>query len=476
LSRIRRAVVLGGGQAGLSAAIHLRLCGLDVELLEQRDAWGGKAAGISLNGFELDPGPSIIISPWIYSDVFSRAGERMADHLRLRRVDPIFRMVMEDRILDLPPDREGFLSCIQQDESAHRRLFGQLDNVYPLIRDTIFERPFDRPWHLLHPKLIATALPFDIRQSYRQQIDGLFSSPELRALYYGFPSYSGQTYSGQAAGALLVPYLMVEEGVWFPEGGVAAIPAAFAGLARRLGVQMRLQSRVRGLVREAGRIAAVQIEGEADLAADIVISAVDRITAETRWLERRRDLTPSFSYFTLHLGLKKKLEGLRHHTLLVPSDFARGFEQLYGEGLPPDAPVVYLNSTPAPEGCTNLFIVLTVPAMRSHLDWEAEEIRQRDLALEIVRRFGWTWEPDEAVFERMQSPRTFEERDGSWRGSLYGPLGSERLFGLLPLSNEDPEFRNLFYAGGSVQPGAGLPMATLSGRFAAEKAARRFRL
>ncbi len=476
MSRIRRAAVIGGGQAGLSAAIHLRLMGLEVELLEQRGVWGGKAAGLQESGFDLDPGPSIIISPWIYADVFARAGERMADHLRLRQVDPIFRMMLEDRVLDLPPDREGFLSCIQQDESAHRRLFAQLDNVYPHIRDTIFERPFDRPWHLVHPKLIATALPFDLRKSYRQQIDALFLSPELRALYYGFPSYSGQTYHGRAAGALVVPYLMVEEGVWFPDGGVAAIPAAFAALAARLGVTMRPGSRVLGLAREGDRVRAVRLEGQDDIEADLVVSAVDRITVETQWLDRRLDLTPSFSYFTLHLGLRKELLGLKHHTLLVPPDFAQGFEQLYGEGLPPDAPVVYLNSTPAPEGCTNLFIVLTVPAMRSHLDWQAEEVRQRGLALEIVRRFGWSWEPEDVVFERMQSPRTFQERDGSWRGSLYGPLGDERLFGLLPLANDDPELKNLFYAGGSVQPGAGLPMATLSGRFAAEKAGRRFRL
>lgn len=472
----RTALVVGGGQAGLSAAIHLRLLGLDVSLIEQRNELGGKAAGFVEQGFHLDPGPSIVISPWIYADVFRRCGERINDWLPMKRLPQIFRIHREDGrpSLDLPASRQEFLDCIPEDKQGLDRLFCQIDTVYDHLKETIFDRPFDRPWQLLDPGLVATALPFDVRLSYKALVDTYVRSPEMRALFYGFPSYSGQTFHSKAAGALMVPYLMAEEGVWFPDGGVAAIPASFAQLAKAQGVQMRQGVKAESTRLEGRMAKAVVDQNGEEHTADIIVFAMDRLTVEERLLGRTVKKTPSYSYFTLHFGLSRQFDGLAHHSLLLPDDFEAGFHDLYDGLLPPSSPVVYLNSTPAPAGCHNLFVVLTVPAIHPHFDWAEEEPRQRELALRMMERFGWPIRSDDVIFERHQSPVTFLERDGSWKGSLYGPLGAERLFGLFPLSNEDSALRNVFYAGGAVQPGAGLPMATLSGKFVADKAARRF--
>ena len=474
----RTALVVGGGQAGLSSAIHLSLLGLDVSLIEQRPELGGKAAGLVEQGFHLDPGPSIIISPWIYADVFRKCGTTIEDRLPMQRLPQIFRIHREDgrEPLDLPASRREFLDCIPEDTQGLDRLFSQIDTVYDHLKETIFERPYDRPWQLMDPGLIATALPFDVRLSYKELVNTYVRSPEMRALFYGFPSYSGQTFHSKAAGALMVPYLMAEEGVWFPEGGVAAIPDSFARLAREQGVSILTGIEAREVRSEGRKLMAIVDQNGGEHQADIIVFAMDRLTVEERLLKREVKKTPSYSYFTLHFGLNRPLEGLAHHSLLLPSDFEAGFHDLYDDLLPPRSPVVYLNSTPAPDGCSNLFVVLTVPAMHPHFDWAEEAPRQRELALRMMDKFGWPIRPEDIIFERQQSPITFLERDGSWKGSLYGPLGAERLFGLFPLSNEDPVLKNVFYAGGAVQPGAGLPMATLSGKFVADKAARRFEI
>jgi phytoene dehydrogenase-like protein len=270
----------------------------------------------------------------------------------------------------------------------------------------------------------------------------------------------------------MIPYLMIQEGVFYPEGGVAAIPAAFERLARELGVEVRTDTPVFGLEVSQGRVRRVCTQHE-KIEADAVISNVDRLTTRS-WLGHGVDWPPSLSYYTIHWGLDRPLREVRHHTLLVPRSFEKGFEQLYRERRFPEEPIVYLNETAAtdhsvaPPNHANLFAVITSPAVEAHLDWENNDYRDRVVGL--LARFGI--DVSSPLFERIQTPLGFQNHHGNYRGSLYGPDEAHRTFGLFPLRVVDEEYGNLYYAGGSVQPGAGLPMVTLSGRFAAEALGR----
>ena len=473
----KHVVVIGAGQGGLSAAIHLRLSGHRVLVVHDGPA-GGKAAAQVVEGYRLDPGPSIVILPRIYEAVFAAAGRKMEDYLRFTRLDPISRVIFEGEApLDLPADREECLRLVGEIDSRDRESFaalmGSLEAIAPHIDASVFKHPYHKPWQLADPHLIATAMKFDMRKTYRELVDGMFRSPLLRAFFYGFPSYGGQTYDSKAPGALMIPYLMIQEGVFYPEGGVAAIPAAFERLARELGVEFR-QGRATGLRTKGDRTTAVILEGGEEIDADAVVSNADRMQVHG-WLGRPIDVAPSLSYFTVHWGVRSKMEGLGHHTLLVPKSFEKGFEDLYRRREFPRPPIVYLNATSlldpatAPSGRTNLFAVVTAPAQETHLDWTRDHALYRDLIVREIQRFGWDLDALDLDFERIQSPDVFARRDGNHKGSLYGPDEKERLFGgLFPLRCRDESIRNLFYCGGSVQPGAGLPMVTLSGRFAAE--------
>lgn len=470
-------VVLGAGQGGLSAAIHARLAGADVLVLEQRDEVGGKACGINTAGYRLDPGPSIIILTRLYEAVFRRAGKEMGHFLRFQRLDPFTRVYFEgEEPIDLPAEREACLDLLQrlfpQDAESFRDLMAKMDRIAPHIDASVFRKPYHQLWQLADPRLVATALPFDFRKTYRQLVDAWFTSPLLRAFFYGFPSYGGQSYDAKSIGGLMIPYLMLQEGVWYPEGGVAAIPAAFRRLAEELGVQFRTGAKVIGLELEGSKVKAAKLETGERVEADRFISNIDRFHV-SEWLGRRVDLEPSFSYFTMHWGLQKPLPGLEHHTLLVPKAFEAGFNDLYADRRFPREPIVYLNDTSkldpstAPVGRQNLFAVVTCPAKEKHLDWNQERESAAARTRSVMRKFGLDFEPDAADFERVQTPLTFEERDSGYRGSLYGVDERHRLWGLFPPRVIDEEIGNLFYCGGSVQPGAGLPMVTLSGQFAA---------
>ncbi len=471
----RQLVVVGAGVGGLSVAVHARLNGWDVLVLEQRDLPGGKAAQLSVGGHTLDPGPSIVILTEVYDQVFRDAGRRREDYLQFEPLDPFTRVYLEgeDAPIDLPAGREACLARLAevapQDRDGVRDLLARLDRVAPGLERTVFSGPIDRPWQLADPRFLRVATQFDVRKTYKELVDGFVRSPLLRAFFYGFPSYSGQTYRSKAAGALLIPYFMLDRGVWWPVGGIGAIPRALHRLACELGVEFRFGAKVTGLRRARGRVTAVETEG-GPVEADAVACNRDRVSVGA-WLGRPLPIRSSSSYWTLHWGLRRRVPGLSHHTLLVPADFEEGFRELYDERRPPARPVVYLNDTSdrgmAPPGETNLFAVLTVPGMEPGLDWDAEGDRLRRATLSALCRAGLEFDEADILFERRQDPGTFAERDGNHLGSLYGPDEEERLWGLLPLRVRDEEVGNLFYVGGSVQPGAGLPMVTLSGRFAA---------
>ncbi len=464
---------------GLSAAIYARLRGFDVVLLEAGPVVGGKAAAVQESGYRLDPGPSIIILIRLYRALFKDAGRDMDDYLTFQRLDPISRVLFEGQApLDLPGDREECLRVLAdhgpRDAGALRDLMHRLDRIAGSIDRSVFAHPIDRPWQLLDPNLIATALPFNMRLTYKELVDGWFTSPLIRAFFYGFPSYGGQTYDSKAPGALMIPYLMIQEGVYYPTGGVAAIPESLERLARELGVDIRCNSKVEAFRSRGNKIQAVKLAGGEVVESECFISNVDRLTTR-QWLGHKVDWKPSLSYFTLHWGIKRRLQGLSHHTLLVPVGYESGFEDLYRRQQFPQDPIVYLNDTSAtdpsvaPNGCTNLFAVVTSPAEESHIDWSKDAAEFKRRVRMQMDKFGIHFSAADVDFERLQTPSYFAQSHGNYRGSLYGPAEPHRMFGgLFPLSNRDPDYRNLFYAGGSVQPGAGLPMVTLSGKFAAQ--------
>lgn len=474
----KQVVVIGAGMGGLSAAIHCRLQGHDVLVLEKGSKPGGKAAGIEVAGYRLDPGPSIIILTEIYESVFKRAGRKMEDYLTFQRLDPFTRVFFEGTTpLDLPADREECLRVLAdrfpEDGSSLRSLMDRLDRTISKVEGTIFSRPFDKPWQMMDPNFVGIGAALGVPFKYKTFVDSWFKSKLLRAFFYGFPSYGGQTYDSVAPGALLIPYLMLNRGVFYPVGGVSAIPEAFYRLAQELGVQFEFGAEVTGLTVEKNRITHVQTDSGAQ-AADGVISNVDRFTTG-KWLDRTFKQKPSFSYFTMHLGVKREVEGLSHHTLFVPGDFEAGFEELYRKREFPQTPIVYLNAphlidpSTAPPGCSNLFLVVTSPAMEDDMDWSVSQAEAKQKTFSTLGRFGFEFQPEEIEFERVQTPASFAEAHGNYRGSLYGPDEKQRLYKMMPNRNWDERVKNLFYCGGSVQPGAGLPMVTLSGRFAAER-------
>lgn len=470
-------VVIGAGMGGLSAAIYARLSGHEVLVLEKSAEVGGKACGIDIGEYSLDPGPSIIILPRVYEGVFRDAGRPMKDYLQFDRLDVVSRVFFgHESPIDLPASESACMELLREidahDADALRSLMDTLERVEPLLEHTIYDHPFLRPTQLLDPRLLRFGMGFNPLRTYRELVNAMFRSRLVRAFFYGFPSYGGQSYDAKSPGAFLIPYYMLRDGVYFPKHGVRAIPRAFHRLAVELGVEFRFGAEVSSLEGDGRTLRAIGLRSGERVTADAFISNVDR-SSVAKWSGHAITAKPSYSYFTVHRGIRRRYPELSHHNLMIPVGFERSFDDLYRRGQFPMDPIVYVNSTgstdpeAAPPGCSNIFSVVTSPARIDTCSWESVD-EYRDRTDRALSRCGITWSEAEVDFERVQTPLYFEDTHANYRGSLYGLDERHRMWGMFPASNQDRRWRNLTYCGGSVQPGAGLPMVTLSGKFAAQ--------
>lgn len=307
----------------------------------------------------------------------------------------------------------------------------------------------------------------------------MFTSELLRSFFYGFPTYSGNTYHAKAVGALLIPYYLLTDGVYYPRGGVAAIPNALERLAKELGVQIKAGTRVTGVGTDGKNVTSILTGSGSKTKCDAVISNIDRFTVYTKYLARSVLDPPSYSYFTMAWHVTSDMNPYAHHNLIIPEDFRKSYKSLYDDFSPAKEPLVYVNSPTvtdpetAPAGRALQFAVVTVPANTRQNPWDLLEETYPKNVMSMLRTVPHGGGIENETLLDIQSPIVFEQRDGSFKGSLYGLTEKKRLYGILPSTNRDPVLKNLFYCGGSVQPGAGLPMVVLSGKFAANMLPRR---
>lgn len=473
----RSVAILGAGLGGLSAAIHARLRGYDVTVYEKSDRAGGKATQLQIDGYSCDIGPSIVILNWIYDELFAAAGRNASDYLTFDRIPTVTRIFVEGaEPFDLKvDDDEGFERLRKEsprDAQALADLLQRLDGVASGIEKLIFKRPVRTQLDFFKLDFARFAMAGGGMKPFKSAVDQLFETDIMRGLFYGFPSYNGVSYMIPNPGAFLIPYYMLRHGVSWPRGGIGSIPKAVLALALELGVSVVYSKAASGLVQHSDGSLEVRFEDGDSQAYDAVISNVDRLTVEG-WQRRTIEATPSLSYLAVNVGVARKVARLEHHNVFLPRKYGEFYDALYRRREFSDDPVFYVHApsvsdpTVAPIGCENLFYVQSTPACEGGIDWQAVLDRALSLVASRLNRYGLGVSESDCTVLHAQTPLEFAKNHGNWSGGLFGPGEKGRLWGFMPLRCRDEKIPNLYYCGASVQPGAGMPMVILSGKFAA---------
>ncbi len=505
-----RVIVVGGGLAGLAAAVELRTRGAHVTLIERNAHLGGKMNVLSEQGFTFDMGPTIITLPQVLRGIIERAGRPVADYIDLRPCVPQWRCHYEDGArIDLQADVDAFAAALDaqfpkdKPGEGYRAFIAFSRRMFRLSEKVFFYKDVESPLDMMRasplgdPSLLGDVLGMRMHSTVGATAHGMIREPHVRQMVEHFMQYVGSSPFLAPAILSLIAAAQVDHGCWYPMGGTRMVAGALERLARELGVEVLLGTGVRRIAQAANPATPAAPKGSASacevelddgrrLRADAVVSNCDvqrtnrdlLATPAGRAQQRRiaSRYTPACSGVVLYLGLDRQYDHLAHHNFLFSGDSHQEFDDIYSQGIPARDPTLYLaapsRSDPAqaPPGGEALYVLIHTPYRRDGQRWEGPGgllEQYKPVVMAKLRRFGMGDIDKHIVVDRFLTPDGIERLYNAEGGAIYGLASHGRLLGGFKPRNRARAMKGLYLAGGSANPGPGVPMVLMSGVTAA---------
>ncbi len=483
--QVQRIAVVGGGIAGMAAAIRMAVAGHQVSLFEASQTLGGKLTDTRLQDFRFDNGPSLFTLPELLEELFSLAGRRLSDYLAYERLELVCRYFYPDGTkIDAWSDSDRFALEIERTTQVPAAKTKAYLRRAAFIYETTTPVFLARSLHRFSNYLRWVALKGVLRIPWLGIFGSMhafnkawFGDRRVVQLFDRFATYNGSDPYQAPATLLQIAHIEHQEGAWYPEGGMVAIRDALQKLLLELGVLVYIGRTVDQLDVTGGKLTGLTIAGK-QLPFDKVIFAGDihqfyeRLLPGSRPHKNPEKDELSTSAIIFHWGVKGVFPQLDLHNILFSADYAREFTALRA-GIVPEEPTVYVyvsarkNNSDAPEGHENWFVMVNTPADTGQ-DWAAETGRLR---LQLQERLGKLLGlplSQHIVCEAVTTPPELAGRTGSKGGAIYGLASNNKWAAFLRHPNYSRTVSGLYFCGGSVHPGGGIPLCLYSARIVDE--------
>jgi len=482
-------IVIGAGLGGVSAAISLAEEGYDVAVYEKNSHVGGKLNVLKKDGFSFDLGPSILTMPHLFEALFLKAGKRMEDYVPVMKLDPQWRCFFEDGTrIDLCADPADTVrsnpALTGQDRDELERFNAYSKKLYETVERGYFRQGLDTlPAVLKHYGIISSLLDLDYFHTMHQGVSNRVTNPYLRQTLDHYSKYVGSSPFDAPAVLNLMPHIQSGFGLWYVNGGMYNLARGLQKLMEELGIAIHLNIEVINLKKEGDRIVSALLADGTEQGADIFVSDMEVIPAYERLLNEKGPMLDSYketfepacSGYVLHLGVDKKYLNLAHHNFLFSRDPKRGYDEIYHDKRLPTDPTIYLvapartDPTQAPEGCENLKILPHVPYIQDTPFKREEYMQLRERVLDKLERMALPDLRSHIITEDEWIPEDIQKRYYSNRGAIYGIVSDRRKNKGFKAPQKSEKYKNLYFVGGSVNPGGGMPMVFLSGQQVKDK-------
>jgi len=486
-----RVVIVGAGLAGLSAALRLAGAGREVTVLEREDIPGGRNGLLELaspagdGAYRFDTGPTVLTMPDLIADALDCVGERLEDWLELTPVDPLYRAYYPDgSTLDVKADvgamaQEVERVCGPDEAQGYLRYVEFVTKLYRYEMKGFIDRNIDSPFDLMTPNLARLAAVGGFRR-LAPKVASYLKNPRTQRVLSFQSMYAGLSPYDALALYAVIAYMDSVAGVYFPKGGMHAVPRALAGAAEKHGVVLRYDTTVSRVLVEHGRAVGVETAAGERISADIVVLNPDLPVAYRELLppeatpRRVQRLRYSPSCFLLLAGSSQAYTKAAHHNIHFGRAWREVFADLIDRGqLMADPSVLVTNPTRsdptlAPEGKHVYYVLLPTPNLAAGLDWSVLGPRYRHEVGARLEGFGYVGFDDAVEVEAVTTPADWRRR-GMEQGAPFAAAHSFFQTGPFRPSNLAPKVAGVVFAGSGTQPGVGVPMVLLSGRLAAER-------
>ena len=481
-------VIIGAGLAGLAAALHLAGRGRAVTVVERETFPGGRAGRLDADGYRIDTGPTVLTMPDVVEETLAAVGENLAGRLDLVRLDPAYRAMFADGSqLDVHTDADAMADEVARfagpaEADGYRRLRAWLTELYQAEFGRFIASNFDSPLSMAGPSLGRLAALGGFGR-LEPAIGRFLRDERLRRVFTFQSLYAGQSPQRALALYAVIAYMDTVAGVYFPRGGMRALPDALAGAAEAAGVRFRYGSPVTALERSGERICAVRTADGERIACDAVVLATElqtayRLLGRSPWRPVR--LRPSPSAVVLHLGIRRQRPEQAHHTISFGAAWRGTFRQIIDDGQPMSDPSLLITrptaSDPglAPPGRDLLYILAPAPNLHAgSADWDTAkwDTVADAYADQLISTVADRLMPGLAA--EIETAQVITPADWSRQGLVAGtPFSYAHSFwqtGPFRPGNLPRGASNAVLAGCGTVPGVGVPTALISGRLAADR-------
>ncbi|MCV7279733.1 phytoene desaturase [Mycolicibacterium flavescens] len=480
--RTERVVVVGAGLSGLSAALHLAGRGRTVTVVERGAHPGGRVGRADIGGYRLDTGPTVLTMPDIIDDAFAAVGETLADRLDLIRVDPAYRASFADgSALHVHSDGDAMAAEIERFAGAaqadgYRKMRAWLTKLYEVEFDGFIAANFDSPLSLVTPQLARLAAIGGFRR-WNKMVHRYITDERLARVFTFQALYAGVPPHRALAVYAVIAYMDTIAGVYFPRGGMRALPDALAAAASDAGVEFRYSSPVSDLERSGDRVVAVRTESGDRIPADTVVLTTelpDTYRLLGRTPRRVLRLRPAPSAVVAHVGCRAPAVETDHHTIIFGDQWEQTFTDIIDDGrVMADPSLLVTRPTAgdpslAPPGRDLLYVLAPAPNLDvGQIDWASTRdgyvAQMMDIVSDRLPQLG-----DDAEVLHVVDPADWA-RQGMAAGTPFALAHTFSQTGPFRPANTVRGIANVVLAGSSTVPGVGVPTALLSGRLAADR-------
>lgn len=476
-------VVVGAGLGGLACALHLAATGRQVTVVEREAVPGGRAGRISIDGYEFDTGPTVLTMPELIAEALGAVGEELTDWLDLSPLDPAYRAHFPDgSTLDVISDTRRMAAeisrvCGPREADGYLRFVDYTRRLWQLERRDFIERNLDSPRDLLTGNLLRLLAHGAFRR-LETKMNQFFRDPRTRRIFSFQAMYAGLAPRDALAIYAVIPYLDTVAGVYYPRGGLHAVPRALAGAAEKHGVRFRYGTRVSRVETSAGRATAVITSDGERIAADVVVLNPDLPVAYRDLVppRPRRRLRYSPSCFLLHVGSRQAYRRIAHHNIHFGRRWRGTFDEIIRRGqLMSDPSLLVTNPSRtdpalAPVGRQTYYVLAPTPNLeRGRLDWWGTLPRRyADELIDTLEQRGYRGFRAGIEVSRTVTPADWANQ-GLAAGTPFAAAHTFRQTGPFRPGNLHPGLENVVFVGSGTQPGVGVPMVLISGKLAAAR-------
>jgi phytoene desaturase len=478
----KKVAIIGAGIAGIATSIRLAVKGHQVEVFESNSYPGGKLTELRLGDYRFDAGPSLFTLPHLVEELFSLAGENPKKHFEYTQLDTICSYFYEDGTqINSYADKEKMIdelsASLDEPKDNIRKALANSATLHHYLGKLFMERSLHDWKTFFNPtayQAYGKLHKLDFFRTMHGANQRLFKNPKLVQLFDRYATYNGSNPYKTPATMNIIPHLEYGIGAFFPLKGMHEITNSLVALAMRQGVKFHYDARVDQIVLDHKKIKGIQLNGKL-IPFDRVVSNMDIVGTYKYLLPQLRSPTKllkqpkSSSALIFYWGIKHTFQQLDLHNIFFSADYKKEFDAIFQHKTIDDDPTIYINITSkykkddAPEGCENWFVMINVPNNQGQ-DWDhlITEAR-KNIITKLSRMLAIDLEPliEE---EDLLDPRLIESKTSSSFGALYGNSSNNKFAAFLRHANFSKKVEGLYFCGGSVHPGGGIPMCLSSAK------------